>query len=268
MSCTPTSLAGAYQPTWSSACSGETPRTARAMTTRDLALERQQLGALRADDRVAVARERRGRLEEVRGCRRHAPALCRAALVVEVHRDDLGGSRRRHRAWILSVFMSDSALRSESAPAASGTRARSRAPGRFGDRPHRLRTLASISCASSSGYRSSAGERLDGDPPPGRRAEINMKSDIFPSAFRERGWDEHQPGEPESSAGPVPPSTPTQLFVAGDVARRRRRRDVRRHLARPASRCSRSVAAAARRGRRRRRRAARRQVDGGEWSQR
>ena len=62
----------------------------------DLALEREQLGAPRADDGVAVAGQRGRRLEEVRGRLRHLPALRRTTRVVDVHRDDLGGTGRRH----------------------------------------------------------------------------------------------------------------------------------------------------------------------------
>ena len=72
---------------------------------RDLGLERQQLHALRADDRVAVTRDRRGRLEEVRRLSRPAPSLGRTALVVEVHPDDLGWRGRRHRSGSITFHV-------------------------------------------------------------------------------------------------------------------------------------------------------------------
>jgi hypothetical protein len=71
---------------------------ARPDDERDLALEGQQLAAARTRHRVAVAGQRRRRLEEVGGDVGRAAALGGATGVVEVHRDDLRRPNTRHGA--------------------------------------------------------------------------------------------------------------------------------------------------------------------------
>ena len=80
-------------------------RASCPMITRDLALVGQQLGAL-GRTTVAVAGDRRRRLEEVGGLGRDAATLRGAAGVVEVDRDDLARSeavRKRHRYAMTSL---------------------------------------------------------------------------------------------------------------------------------------------------------------------
>src|SRR5690606_5655653 len=63
---------------------------------RDLALEREQLGARGAFDGAPRRRDRAGRLEEVRRMGRATSTLLGARGVAEVDGHDLAGSARQH----------------------------------------------------------------------------------------------------------------------------------------------------------------------------